>query len=220
MERILEQAQAIKRVFAQDKSRHPLPQLTWQDRSDLESVNKALKPVADFTDILSGENYVTVSSLLPMLVHSEGVLERSDDDSKLTPNLKRFILRQMEGRYGNEDDTIQRMLCKATLLHPRYRGDHMTSPALHSTKSELMEEIVTEIALSSRPSTPGSSHAGEGEEPDAGTAPVPNKRSLGSLLGKRAVRAATLTDEQKVETEMTMYLQEIANDGVEHPLIW
>lgn len=59
---MLEQEQAIKRVFAQDKSRCPLPQLTWQDISVLESVNNALKPVADFTDILSGENYVTVSS--------------------------------------------------------------------------------------------------------------------------------------------------------------
>lgn len=186
VERILEQAPAIKRVFAQDKSRRPLPQLTWQDISVLESVNKALKPVADFTDILSGENYVTVSSLLPMLAHLEEVLERLDDDSELTANLKRFMLEQMEGRYGDEDDNIQRMLRKATLLDPRYRGDHMTPAALHSTKSELMEEIVTEIALplSSRPTNPGSSHAEEGEEPDA-PAPVPKKRSLGSLLGKR-----------------------------------
>ncbi|KAK0144140.1 Zinc finger BED domain-containing protein 4 [Merluccius polli] len=83
VERMLEQEQAIKRVFAQDNSRCPLPQLTWQDISVLEAVNKALKPVVDFTDILPGENYVTVSSLLPMLAHIEGVLlEESDDDSK------------------------------------------------------------------------------------------------------------------------------------------
>lgn len=92
VERMLEQEQAIKRVFAQDKSRRPLPQLTWQDISVLESVNNALKPVADFTDILSGENYVTVSSLLPMLAHLEGVLEESGDDPKLTAELKRVIL--------------------------------------------------------------------------------------------------------------------------------
>ncbi|KAK0153313.1 hypothetical protein N1851_004995 [Merluccius polli] len=102
---MLEQAQAIKCVFAQDKSRRTLPQLTWQDISVLESVNKALKPVVDFTDILSGENYVTVSSLLPMLAHLEGVLlEESDDDSEMTADLKRVILEQMEDRYV--DDTI------------------------------------------------------------------------------------------------------------------
>ncbi|KAL1249124.1 hypothetical protein QQF64_020129 [Cirrhinus molitorella] len=72
VERILEQVQAIKRVFAQDKSCCPLPQLTWQDINVLETVNSGLKPVAEFTDILSGENYVTVSSLLPMLVSPPG----------------------------------------------------------------------------------------------------------------------------------------------------
>lgn len=37
---------------------------------------------------------------------------------------------------------------------------------------------------------------------------------LGSFLGKRA---ATLTDEQKVESEMTMCLQEMANAEEEDP---
>ncbi|KAJ7991223.1 hypothetical protein DPEC_G00295100 [Dallia pectoralis] len=154
VERMLEQQQAIKRVFAQDKSRRPLPQLTWQDISVLESVNNALKPVADLTDILSGEHYVTVSSLLPMLTHLEGVLEESDDDSRLTAELKRVNLEQMEGRYG--DDAIQRMIRKATLLDPRYRGDHMKPPELQSTKSEMMEEI----ALSVPRPTQCPSHAG------------------------------------------------------------
>ncbi|XP_052432606.1 E3 SUMO-protein ligase ZBED1-like [Carassius gibelio] len=223
VERILEQEQAIKRVLTQDKSRRPLPQLTWQDMTVLESVNNALKPVADFTDILSGENYVTVSSLLPMLAHLEGVLEESVDDSKLTADLKRVILEQMEGRYG--DDTIQRMMRKATLLDPRYRGDHMKPPELHSTKSEIMEETVREIDLSLPRPTPGPSHAGEDvEEPDAGVATVPKKKkwSLGSLLAKRAATAAAAkpTDEQKVESEMTIYLQEMAIDGEEDPLTW
>lgn len=76
----------------------------------------------------------------------------------LTADLKRVILEQMEGRYG--DDPTQRMMRKATLLDPRYRGDHMKSPELHCTKSEMMEEIVIEIALSLPSPTPGPSHAG------------------------------------------------------------
>lgn len=111
-----------------------------------------------------------------MLAHLEGVLEESCDDSKLTADLKRVILEQMEGRYG--DDNIQRMMRKATLLDPRYRGDHMKPPELHSTKSEMMEEIVREIALSLPRPTPGPSYAGEdGEEPDAGVPPCLRKKS-------------------------------------------
>lgn len=216
VERILEQAQAIKRVLAEDKSRRPLPQLTWQDISVLESVNKALKPVADFTDILSGENYVTVSSLVPMLGHLESVLEKCDDDSELTANLKRVVLEQMERRY---DDTIQRMLRKATLLDPRYRGDHMSPQALRCTKCELIEEVVAEIIHSS--ATPGPAQGGE-EETGESAAAVPKKKkaSLGSLLGKRGARESTLTDEQRAEAEMAIYLQESAIDGEEDPLIW
>ena len=89
VERILEQAQASKRVFAEDKSRRSLPYFTCQDISYLETVNNTLKPVAEFTNILSAENYITVSSLLPMLVHLEGVLEASEEDTQLTADLKR-----------------------------------------------------------------------------------------------------------------------------------
>ncbi|XP_060774010.1 zinc finger BED domain-containing protein 4-like [Neoarius graeffei] len=216
VERILEQAQAIKRVLAEDKSRRPLPQLTWQDISVLESVNKALKPVADFTDILSGENYITVSSLVPMLGHLESVLEKCDDDSELTANLKRVVLEQMERRY---DDTIQRMLRKATLLDPRYRGDHMSPQALRCTKCELIEEVVAEIIHSS--ATPGPAQGGEEETGESAAAVPKNKKaSLGSLLGKRGARESTLTDEQRAEAEMAIYLQESAIDGEEDPLIW
>lgn len=84
-------------------------------------------------------------SHLPILAHLQGVLEESDDDSELTADLKRVILEQMEGRY--DDDTIQRIIRKATLLDPRHRGDHIKTPKLHSTKSEMMEEFVAEIAL-------------------------------------------------------------------------
>lgn len=92
------------------------------------------------------------------------------------------------------------MMRKATLLDPRYRGDHMKSPELHCTKSEMMEEIVRDIPLTLTRPTPGPSHAGEeGEQPDASaTVPKKKKWSLGSLLAKRAATAtaAPLTDDR------------------------
>lgn len=38
--------------------------LTWQNTDVPQSISAALKPVSEFTDIMSGEDYVTVSSLL------------------------------------------------------------------------------------------------------------------------------------------------------------
>ncbi|XP_030235456.1 zinc finger BED domain-containing protein 1-like [Gadus morhua] len=66
MERILEQRQAISNVLSADrKTRHLVP--SWQDLDVLESVNLALHPLQVFTDALSGESYVSVSYVKPVL---------------------------------------------------------------------------------------------------------------------------------------------------------
>lgn len=65
-ERILEQEKALTQVLRADrKTRHLV--LTWQDIDVLESVSKALSPLIAFTDALSGEQYVSVSYLKPVL---------------------------------------------------------------------------------------------------------------------------------------------------------
>lgn len=58
-----------------------------------------------------------------MLAYLQGLLEDSDDDSKLTANLKRVILEQMEGSYG--DDTTQRMIL--------YIKQHCLTPGTEGT---------------------------------------------------------------------------------------
>lgn len=66
IERFLEQEKAITRVLGADKkTRHLVP--TWQDLEVLEATNKAVKPLQDFTDALSGESYVSVSCIKPVL---------------------------------------------------------------------------------------------------------------------------------------------------------
>lgn len=60
--------------------------ITWQDTAVLEAVKDGLKPVAEFTDILSAENYVTVSSLLPMLHLMMDILKEEDSDVEMVKN--------------------------------------------------------------------------------------------------------------------------------------
>ena len=64
--RILEQEKAIRQVVGTDcKTCHLVP--TWQDIDVLQSVHSAVKNLADFTDLLSGEDRVTFSSLRAVL---------------------------------------------------------------------------------------------------------------------------------------------------------
>ena len=63
---ILEQDVAIRMVLSDDrKTTHLIP--TWQDTMVLESVNASLSPVAEFTDFMSGEKYVSISATKPFM---------------------------------------------------------------------------------------------------------------------------------------------------------
>ena len=60
IERVIEQEKALSQVLrAEQKTRHLVP--TWQDLDVLESMNKALSPLMEFTDALSGELYTSGS---------------------------------------------------------------------------------------------------------------------------------------------------------------
>ena len=62
---MLEQKKGINRIPSDDRKANV--NITWQDKDVLQLVNNMLKPLSKFIDILSGENYIIVSSLLPVL---------------------------------------------------------------------------------------------------------------------------------------------------------
>ena len=73
---------------------------SWHDIAVLESVNAALKPAAEFTDLLSGETYVTVSSIKPVLkLLTEDVLKPSDEDTTLTSDIKQKMCSVLQEKY-------------------------------------------------------------------------------------------------------------------------
>ena len=66
VERVIEQEKAIRLVLSADrKASHLL--LTWQDLDVLNAINGALSPLAEFTYVMSGEKYVTISAALPII---------------------------------------------------------------------------------------------------------------------------------------------------------
>lgn len=79
---ILERETAIERILVLDRKHNHL--MVGQDV--LSSIQAALKPVADFTDVRSVESYVTVSSVKPVLQLLTGDLLKPDltKDTDLT----------------------------------------------------------------------------------------------------------------------------------------
>ncbi|KAJ8349334.1 hypothetical protein SKAU_G00244640 [Synaphobranchus kaupii] len=122
VDRILQQAQAIRQVQTDDR-RASHSTLTWQDIQVLESVNKVLKPVADFTDIMSGESYVTASSLLPMmqLLRADTMAAAAEDSNKECKERSTGVLNQLDKRYQNQ--AMIEILEMTTFLDPHYRNE-------------------------------------------------------------------------------------------------
>ena len=88
IERILEQESAIRVVLSSDrKASHLL--LTWQDVEVLKAISSALSPLSEFTDVLSGEHYVTISAILPIMqLLTDSVLNEKEDDVPLSNELR------------------------------------------------------------------------------------------------------------------------------------
>ena len=96
--RVLRNKKAIRRILGNDKkTSHLVP--SWQDLEILECLNATPAPLNEFTDILSGSKYVTISAVKPIL-HRLSVVELAckEDDLPLTCELKEEILQRLKAR--------------------------------------------------------------------------------------------------------------------------
>ena len=139
IERIIEQRDPIRSVLGGDRaSAHLVP--TWQDIDVLDSIFVVLKPLRDFVDLLSGENRVTVSAVIPLLFHiKEKVLGYNEGDTNLTSEIKSRIVNDLDSHY-NEQTFFQ--ICM--ILDPRFKLKYVLD---QDTKVSL-KQIVTDEMIS------------------------------------------------------------------------
>lgn len=161
IERFLEQERAITKVLSADKkARHLIP--TWQDIEVLEAIQKALKPFQDFTDALSGKEYVTISYVRPVLhLLNTSLLAHKDDDSELCKSIKTGIVDYLNAKYA--DPATSDMLDMPSLVDPRFRDKYLSSEKVNSMKNQAVLEAETLLA------DQGSCHPDTAEH----TVPVP-----------------------------------------------
>ena len=142
--RILEQQKAIHKVVHDDcKYRHLVP--TWQDVDVLESLDAALGTLSDFTDMLSAENFVTLSANLPVIhrILKKEVLSIGDDDTQLDKDMKTWILSYLEQKYT--DAKICELLILATFLDPRFITEYVPITVTGYVPTEITKYVPTII---------------------------------------------------------------------------
>ena len=76
----------------------------WQDIDVFESITAALKPLQDFTDAPSGETYVSVSYLKPVLhLFKTEVLKSNEGEAKMTQEIKMRVLSYLNDKYTDPE---------------------------------------------------------------------------------------------------------------------
>lgn len=208
IERFLEQEKAITRILAGDKkTRHLVP--SWQDLEVLEATNRAVKPLQEFTDALSGESYVSVSCIKPVLhLFRTNLLQPQEGDLCLTTTIKGNILSYLEDKYSDPEN--DELLDIASLMDPRFRTTYITPSKLDHIKNRAINEIA---------------ELGSGEEHPAvpqGEKSPPKKKNLAAFF-KKAAPAATQSyqsEKDKIEAELVSYLLGPEVDPDIDPLDW
>ena len=207
--RILEQEEAIRRVLSMDRKSASL-NLTWQDKDVLQSMNQVLSKLSELADILSGENYVTVSSVLPMVELLNNTLLQCEDDTDLVASMKKAVKDDINPRYiGSGTVTLLKL---SSLLDPRFKSKYIEESSLE----EIKDKVISEMSAF-RPHSCLSRHRTACKKQ--------NKKTLGSFFKDNEVQdedatLPLLSPEQKVQREIETYLSTPRIDMEADPLAW
>lgn len=220
IERILEQSKAITDVLKADKkTKHLTP--TWQDLDVMESMKKALGPLRDFTDALSGEDYVSVSYVKPVLhLMKNNLLKPEDDDTELTVLIKTTINQYLSEKY--QDPATDALLDMASLLDPRFKTQYVDT----AEKSQIQSRAVTELEALLSPQSEHQVPSTSQSEPTETQPAKKARKSLGCFLKTVSPSATTdpevenLTQREQIEKEMLSYLSTPNVDSEMNPLEW
>ena len=206
--RLLEQQKAIKVVLSSDRTAsHLMP--TWQDLDVWEAINNALLPLAEFTDIMSGEKYVTGSAVLPIIHLIENkVLKENDEDKTLTNDIRNAIKTDLLKR--NTSEEVVNLLEVCSFVDPRFKVKYA------SNESALKDQVISEGVAT----YPEENYLDD----SCDDAPLPKKkkRTLGSLLKSNddIDDELTLSTREKVDQEVSTYLKVPRLDYELDPLEW
>lgn len=188
------------------------------------NLNKTLSPLMEFTDTLSGEDYVSLSYLKPVLhLLNNTVLAYSEDDTDLTKHMKTAILQYLNDKYS--DPATNDLLDMASFADPRFKDSYIAEDRKDYIKTRAAAEIQALLvmqaeAVPASESPPRTSTAAAGGAVERESKKV--KESLGSFFKKASTQPgpAALSDRDAIEVEIKSYLQSVEVDAEANPLEW
>ena len=235
--RILEQKEAIRLVLSADRSTSSIVP-TWQDLDVLQAIDSAISPLSALTDILSGDKYVTISAVLPMLhILKTDLLKEEDTDTPLTKDIKHRIVEDITKRYTESKlaENVIVLLQVASFLDPRFKTKYLEEQLSESELLNVKQTIVDEC-ISTCDECQQEEDNSHTTPATSDLSPAPKKRNLGTLFKKHEAKireeqeqasggstSMVDTEEQRrhqVYLEVENYLSASRLDFEEDPLLW
>ena len=216
LERLIEQGRAIVQVLSTDpKTVHLKPR--WQDTEVMECVVAALSPVSDLTDVLSGEDKVTASCLRPLISHLYEELACKEGEADLKVDIQEKILRYMKEKYS--DTTVEKIINMSACLDPRFMLSYGSEDEITVVRQTMVEEGKVIARRLEEEMPPEPTQPSQQQEPQP--QPPTKKRKLVDILTKVSTsRHEVLSNEERIQDELTRYLQCPHPQMKSNPLHW
>ncbi|XP_070830824.1 E3 SUMO-protein ligase ZBED1-like [Chaetodon trifascialis] len=204
--------------------------LTWQDIEVLEAIQRALKPLQEFTDALSGEGYVTLSYVRPVLhLFNSKLLAPQEGDGELANTIRHTILTYLNEKYS--EPSTSDLLDIASFVDPWFRGTYVCNEKLAAVKERVIfeaEELLAGAAPNQArpqsaavPNQARPQSVGEQSAMADPAAPVPKKRkTLASFFEQNITPSTAYAPREAIQNELSSYMQSVCLDSKADPLQW
>lgn len=146
VERFLELLSVVSQIVINDNTSPEMP--TAVEISDLRDLASLLKPFEFATTDISGEKYITVSKIIPMINCLISQLGKFNATSTSMKAVKQTLETEMAKRFGKAEQNYR--LAISTLLDPRFKNIHFqNASACGSAISKLKAVCKEESSQSS-----------------------------------------------------------------------
>ncbi|XP_053203294.1 zinc finger BED domain-containing protein 4-like [Panonychus citri] len=121
----------------------------------LNDIRDLLKPFYQMTNDVSGENYVTISRIIPVVNNLSYVLSMVKVTSLTGLDLKKQLENGIEKRFGSIERV--QLLAFATILDPRFKKVDFAAPSACSSAIVSINNLLSDVPLTQSIETEGDS---------------------------------------------------------------
>lgn len=115
----------------------------------IEEMVEVLKPFEEITTDISGEQYVTISRIIPLISSIKDILSKSRPHTNLALDLVNRLTRNLSERFKDIERT--KLFAYATLLDPRFKKILFSSNSDCALMVSSLNSELTQVELSQKP---------------------------------------------------------------------